>query len=757
MKAVRSIVVIRGSCVAVVLLAVLAQTAHSAIVAWWQFEQDDPLTAGVNEFLLDSSGNGNHLGVYKGGPTQSADVAPGAVGGGSAWLDGVDDLFRTVNTLDLSPYGQVRVSWWMRVQKDYVSGAPIVVMEHSPTFNSNTGGFLASVNETAGGSRVGAAGYKTSTGYNLDRFSHEVPDAAHPAGQWEQMAVEFDVTTSDAAKVVRVWRNGEALPDEAFASTYRSTNTVPFRNDYLSVGGRSQDNGSLFFKGNIDEVVIEGLNQPTGPIAFWRFEPNNPLTTGVNEFLLDSSGNGYTLTNVNATSSSDTASRADGEGSVAFNGTNAYLKTAKTLDLSPYRRVRLSYWQKVEETGDGIVWEHSPTFIGRPGAIVADVNDGEAGNGKAGVWGNGSVYNLDNYPHAIGQWQQVAVEFNLDGVAPDVSKVYVNGRAVGAGSTQQTTNLPALINDTFFMGARGGSNFFFQGKIDELKIEQFDPKPLKVFVLAGQSNMMGQYAYNADLPAELQNDQPAVLLRHNGAWTVLKPGYGVSSTQFGPEVTFGHDMDAAWGNADIALVKYAVGATTLAADWNPDTPDAQYTGLLAAVNAAMGELAAGYDAELTGMIWMQGESDGLNAAYAAAYEDNLRHFIDSVREDFGVDDLPFVLAQISEAAAWTYGADVRQAQWDVGNSMFNTRVFSTADLPLLSNHYDAAGQMALGSRFADAMLTMVPEPSSMLLAGLGGVMLLAYSGRRRRRGICSTKRIGPHGAKTDEMSLQISP
>ncbi len=729
---VTGVIGVRAFAGALFLLSILAQTALPDIVAWWRFEQDDPSTIGLNEFLLDSSGQGNHLTVHKGGPTQSLDTAPGAAGGGSAWLDGVDDLFRTVSTLDLSPYGQVRVSWWMRVQEDYASGGTTLAFEHSANFNSNTSGFLVSVNENIPGGPAGAVGYKTTaTGYNIDRFSHAVPDATHPAGQWQQMAVEFDRTTSNAAKAVRVWLNGEPLPDEAYAPAHRSTSTAPFRNDYFTLGGRSDGSGSLFFKGNIDEVVIEGLNQPTGPIAFWRFEPGN--------LLADSSGNGHTLVNVNATSSSDTASGADGEGSVAFNGTNAYLRTATALDLSPYRRVRLSYWQKVEETGSGMVWEHSSTFINKPGAIVADINDGGVGNGKAGVWGNGSVFNLDNYPHAIGQWQQVAVEFNLDGVAPDVTKVYVNGQVVGAGTTQQTTNLTALINDTFYMGARGGSSVFFQGKIDELKIEQFDPKPLKVFVLAGQSNMMGQYAYNADLPAELQNDQPAVLLRHNGVWTVLKPGHGVSTTQFGPEVTFGHDMDAAWGNADIALVKYAVGATTLAADWNPDTPGAQYTGLLSAVNAAMGELSAGYDAELTGMIWMQGESDGLNAAYAAAYEDNLRHFIESVREDFGVEDLPFVLAQISEAAAWTHGDVVREAQLEVGNSMVNTRVFSTADLPLYSNHYTAAGQMELGSRFATAMLTMVPEPSAMLLAALGAMAMLACSGRRGRRGLCPAR------------------
>ncbi len=721
MNSVTRIAVIRIAA-ALVLLSLLTQTAHSEMVAWWRFEQDNPLTPGVNEFLADSSGQGNHLNVHVGSPTQSADVAPGAAGSGSAWLNGVGDLLRTVNTLDLSPYDQVRVSWWMRVQEAYASDGVSVAFEHSANFNSYPGAFLMSVNENLANGPAGAAAYRAASGYNLDKYAHHVPDATYPAGQWEQMALEMDVTTSDAAKVVRVWRNGQPLPDEAYAPSHRSTASAPFRDDHFFVGGRGQGAGSIFFKGNIDELKIEGLDEPTGPIAFWRFEPG--------DLLADSSGNGHALTNVNATSTTDMAAGAEGTGSVAFNGSNAHLRTTDTLDLSPYRRLRFSYWQKVEGTGPGMVLEHSPTFIGEPGAVVVDVNDGGVGNGKAGVWGNASKYNLDNYPHAVDQWEHVAVEYNLDGVAPDVTKVYVNGEVVGTPTSQQTTNITAFINDTFFMGARGGSSVYFDGKLDELKVEEFEAKPLKVFVLAGQSNMMGQYAYNSGLPAELQGDQAAVLLRHNGVWTVLESGHGVSSAEFGPEVTFGHDMAAAWGDDDIALVKYAVGATTLAADWNPDTPGPQYTGLLDAVGAAMGELSAGYDAQLMGMLWMQGESDALNAGYAAAYEANLRHFIDSVREDLGVDGLPFVLAQISEAPAWTHGAIVRQAQWDVGNSMANTLVFSTADLSLYSNHYDAAGQMELGSRFADGMLTLIPEPSALLLAALAAMLLICP--RRRR-------------------------
>ncbi|MCX7426139.1 MAG: hypothetical protein NTW96_11040 [Planctomycetia bacterium] len=131
-----------------------------------------------------------------------------------------------------------------------------------------------------------------------------------------------------------------------------------------------------------------------GIIAQWRFEPDDPETPE-NEFLLDSSGNGNLLANYGAASMSDPGAGFPGMGAAAFDGT-AHMRTASPLDLSPYRHVRVSWWQRIDTAASAIVWEHSPTFIGNPGSIVADVNDaGNAGRGLAGVWTASSHYNLD--------------------------------------------------------------------------------------------------------------------------------------------------------------------------------------------------------------------------------------------------------------------------------------------------------------------------------------------------------------------------
>src|SRR5687767_15068223 len=64
-----------------------------------------------------------------------------------------------------------------------------------------------------------------------------------------------------------------------------------------------------------------------------------------------------------------------------------------------------------------------------------------------------------------------------------------------------------------------------------------DP-PLKVFVLAGTSNMLGANAKIDDLPEELREPQKNILIYRNGDWTPLEAGKNLA----GNEATFGQAM-----------------------------------------------------------------------------------------------------------------------------------------------------------------------------------------------------------------------
>ncbi len=231
-------------------------------------------------------------------------------------------------------------------------------------------------------------------------------------------------------------------------------------------------------------------------------------------------------------------------------------------------------------------------------------------------------------------------------------------------------------------------------------------KPQQVWLLAGQSNMLGYGTSIGDLPSDLQQPQTNVqaFTDVGTGWIDLAPGLGPTSVTFGPELGFGRDMAAVLPDTDILLIKAPFGLGTLYDDWrSPNTgrgpAGPHYTNFIELQQAAM---ALKPDAEIAGMIWMQGEADAYdNINEATAYESNLRLFIDSLRTDLNAPDMRFVIGQITDADVWVHGDIVRQAQAAVAQTTPNCEMVVTSDLPLCDGmHYTSFGSMELGSRFA---------------------------------------------------------
>ena len=226
----------------------------------------------------------------------------------------------------------------------------------------------------------------------------------------------------------------------------------------------------------------------------------------------------------------------------------------------------------------------------------------------------------------------------------------------------------------------------------------------RVFVLAGQSNMAGLYAFEELLPPGLAAPQADVALWDGGAsapgWKPLAPGSGVD---FGPELSLGRALADASPEDQVFLIKYAQGSTALHDDWAPPAGP-EWLGLQATVASALGELTqAGIPFELGGMFWMQGEGDAVDGM-GAAYEANLRAFVDQVRLDLASPDLPFVLGRILEGWGDPFNDQaVRAAQVAVGTTTPWATWVDTDDLSALGGHYDADGQVHLGERFAEAL------------------------------------------------------
>lgn len=219
-------------------------------------------------------------------------------------------------------------------------------------------------------------------------------------------------------------------------------------------------------------------------------------------------------------------------------------------------------------------------------------------------------------------------------------------------------------------------------------------KPVQVFILLGQSNMVGAGKVGSlDAVVKQQKKYP-YLLDESGNWAVRKDvrnvrvmasGAGpwkmfnnewmtVSGNTMGPEFGIGHPLGNAI-DAPVMILKSCIGNRALSFDLLPPNADGyqgnketprkpkdvkdwyagvQYDGDVKSAQDVLADLKTYYpDAtkyEVAGFFFWQGEKDCGNADWAAAYEKNLVLFIKALREDFKAPNAKFVLATLGEHA-----------------------------------------------------------------------------------------------------------
>jgi hypothetical protein len=282
-----------------------------------------------------------------------------------------------------------------------------------------------------------------------------------------------------------------------------------------------------------------------------------------------------------------------------------------------------------------------------------------------------------------------------------------------------------------------------------------------VVIMSGQSNMTGLGSvsaltspYNApqnDVQlywGDAGQDDPSgtPYAGHIYGLESLKPNRGNNGQGcFGPELSFGRKVADTQPSRHLAIIKQARSGTTLYNDWNPVDDSHgikpqwhRFTDQVAVALQAMRN--AGQEPHIKAMLWLQGEDDATNTTYANAYQSNLTAFIAAVRSNLSVPDLPFVIARIQSHQPRAPGlSTVRAAQVNVAATVPHVSWFNTDDLPLQGDatHFTSAGQITLGQRFAGAYLTAVPEASTGVLAGIGGLCLglraiVRLRGKRKR-------------------------
>jgi hypothetical protein len=188
-------------------------------------------------------------------------------------------------------------------------------------------------------------------------------------------------------------------------------------------------------------------------------------------------------------------------------------------------------------------------------------------------------------------------------------------------------------------------------------------KPMKLFILSGQSNCVGK-GCGDKLPAEYRETPDNLLLYQNSwglkGWQKLAPYpahpgqakmYGCGDTMFGPEISFGHAIQKQFPNDRIGIVKVCVGGTSVAS-WSKDfgspanravmeavgykdiaSQKSLYAMLLADVRAALASVAGQF--EVAGFVWIQAERDSQHPAAARVWPQRVLQLHRDLAADIG--------------------------------------------------------------------------------------------------------------------------
>jgi alpha-galactosidase len=328
--------------------------------------------------------------------------------------------------------------------------------------------------------------------------------------------------------------------------------------------------------------------------------------------------------------------------SITLNLGETAAKKVKLVITSGYRT---DYWELGEFEVFGYIGSPPPD-----GTYYLNVNNGSGD----GYYEPGQVVTIaaDSPPsdHAFDKWE-------VSSGSPQIADLTSSTTTLTMGSDAATVS--AVYKNT-------GSN-----------------NKVKVFIVAGQSNMVGQgtvtptqahidknggmgtleYLVNDPSQAPVYDH----LVTGSGDWAEredvwivdlnksgpLSVGYGKDENHIGPEMQFGHVIGNYYDN-QVLIIKTSWGGKSLYADFRPPssggTVGPYYTMMIDRVYEVLnniGQYMPGYDGqgyEIAGFGWHQGWNDRIDDAANAEYQSNCVNLINDLRDEFQVPDMPFVLA-----------------------------------------------------------------------------------------------------------------
>jgi hypothetical protein len=237
---------------------------------------------------------------------------------------------------------------------------------------------------------------------------------------------------------------------------------------------------------------------------------------------------------------------------------------------------------------------------------------------------------------------------------------------------------------------------------DSLIIHVVDTNLVDVYLIGGQSNADGlarllrlESRYTEATDVQIYFGGLLGIPQNHNKWHYLHEvpaGWsGSGGNNFGIERMIGYQLQEKYPQKKIRIIKYSVGGSSLAVNWNPGDAvgtgrGAQYTNFLSTVRTGLQELVGrGEKPIIRGMFWQQGEADAANQTHASNYLSNLKTFIGNIRGTFSeysqhqdFTKLAFVLGQVLPYFNTRYGGlqtpyreTIRKAQLDIIQELTN--------------------------------------------------------------------------------------